>query len=269
MDTNLEEFSKFHEFVKDYNPYYIVTSPRSKISRARKQVSFEVAKSMMERNYNISILANPNSPIIILDIDYVDKIGQYKETLKCISGSQRGFHLFYITEDQKCKENYNGPAGEFQAHNKYVLCPGSYVPNKINEGKYFISNFHPPATITFDELPEAFQKPVEEIVTQTTQKNLSPLNGLKIEDVFGVSNGKIESPFHDSVSKNNTTISNGVIHCWRHDVFHTPISALAVLSGQIECEDGYKHNGDGQLRKTINMDQLFVWSIINNYIKEE
>ena len=269
MNTNPEEFKKFHEFVKDYDPYYMVIPPRSKIrNKTFKRESFEVCLSMLERGYNVAILAGDNNPLLFIDIDHPEHMTAYKHTLTCVSGSRRGYHLIYVSSDPKVRFNMNNEIGDLHTSRKYIICPGSFVP-KDDIGDYYISDFRPPAQITYDELPVAFQKPEEEIVIETTRKNLSPLNGLKIEDVFGISNGKIENPFHDSISKNNTTISNGVLHCWRHDVFHTPISALAVLSGQIECSDGYQHNGDGQLRKQINMDQLFVWSIVNNYLKEE
>lgn len=270
MKTNPDEFIKFNNLIKDHNPFYMFLPGNSKIRKTKfKSMSFKNALSMMKRGYNIAIVANENSPIIILDIDHPEHMTQYKHTLKCVSGSRRGYHLFYITNDSKCRVNYNGPSGEFQANMKYVVCPGSYVNNEINDGTYFIEDFRSPATITFDELPEAFQRPKDKFVGVCTQRKESPLNELKIEDIFGISNGKIQNPFHESESKNNTTISNGVLHCWRHDVFHTPISSLAVLSGQIECSDGFPHNGDNKLRKKINLDQLFVWAIINGYLKEK
>ena len=271
MNTNPEEFKKFHNLVKDYNPFYMLLPGNSKIRKIKfKSMSYENALSMMSRGYNIAIVANKNSPIIILDIDHPEHMTQYKHTLKCISGSRRGYHLFYVTNDLKCRVNYNGPSGEFQANMKYVVCPGSYVKNEINDGSYFIEDFRSPATIMFDELPQAFQRPEDKFVGVCTQRNNSPLNELKIEDIFSFKEGiSFASPFHGSDAGHNTQIKNGLLHCFRCNVYHTPKSALAVMAGQIECSDGFPHCGDGKLRKEINEDALFVWAIINGYINEE
>jgi len=267
--TNPKEFIKFHELIKDYNPTYMVVSPRSKIrNKTFKKEPFDVVLSMMKRGYNVALLANENSPLIILDIDHPEKIDTYPETLKCISGSRRGFHLIYISEDKI--DNYNGPAGELQAINKYIITPGSFVPNENNTGEYFISEVREPAKISLRTLPEAFVRPPEEKRSITTPQKNSPLNGLKMANIFTYTENKnFTSPFHGSDGGLNTKISGDLLHCYRHNVYHTPKTALAVLSGQIECSDGFKHRGDRTLSKEINEDELFVWAIMNNYIREE
>ena len=267
--TNPKEFIKFHELIKDYNPTYMVVSPRSKIrNKTFKKEPFDVVLSMMKRGYNVALLANENSPLIILDIDHPEKIDTYPETLKCISGSRRGFHLIYISEDKI--DNYNGPAGELQAINKYIITPGSFVPNENNTGEYFISEVREPAKISLRTLPEAFVRPPEEKISTTMPKKNSALNSLKMEDLFKQpENRNFESPFHGSNGGCNTRISNGLLHCYRCNVYHTPKTALAVLAGMIDCSDGFKHRGDKTLNKEINETELFVWAVYNGYIKEE
>jgi len=268
MKTNLDEFIKFHELVKEFNPCYIVASPGSKINRNRKRVSFDIAKSVLERGYNVGLLANEDSPLIILDIDHPENMTPYPETLKCISGSRKGFHLIYITEDRI--ENYNGLAGELQAINRYIICPGSFVPNENNTGEYFIDVGIEPTSISLRSLPEAFVRPPEEKISTTMPKKNSALNSLKMEDLFKQpENRNFESPFHGSNGGCNTRISNGLLHCYRCNVYHTPKTALAVLAGMIDCSDGFKHRGDKTLNKEINETELFVWAVYNGYIKEE
>lgn len=272
VKTNPKEFKRFHELVKDYNPYYLAAGMRSKKSWDRKKISFEKALGLIERGFNISIFSHPDSSLVFIDVDYMnDMVFPYKNTLKCISGSRRGFHLIYTTDDIRCEEGYNGDAGEFQAHGKYIIAPGSCVPNKKNNGLYYIANHIPPSSITFEELPKPFQRPPEKSIGVYTPSNNTPLNKLKIEDIFpGQKKEKnFENPFHGSEKKQNSKISGNLIFCYRCWTYHNPISALAVLSGQIECNDGYPMSGDKKLRKEINEDELFIWAIINGYLKED
>ena len=279
--TDPKEFIKFNELIKDYNPYYMVIPAGSKIrNKTFKKETFEVCLSMLKRGYNVAVLAGDGNPLVFIDIDYSENMTDYKQTLKCVSGSGRGYHLIYISNDPKVRFNCrNENVGDMHTDRKYIICPGS----STEKGNYYIANHIPPAEITFDELPDAFKRQPEYICNTSSvysktcrcsDKGSSALTShafddITIEDIFGNKKGNFSSPFHGSNGGLNTKISNGLLHCFRCNTFHTPVTAMAVLSGQMNCEDGFQHRGDKVLRKPINYDELFVWAIIHGYIKEE
>jgi putative DNA primase/helicase len=60
--------------------------------------------------------------------------------------------------------------------------------------------------------------------------------------------GRHPSLFHDSHTGKNTSISKGLLHCWRHNVSHNAISSLAVMAGLYDCVDagtGHKFSNSG------------------------
>lgn len=65
--------------------------------------------------------------------------------------------------------------------------------------------------------------------------NKSALYSLSIEQVVGsMDSGRFTSIFHESETGKNTSISNGLFHCWMHNVSHTPLTALAVMAGMFK-----------------------------------
>lgn len=139
---------------------------------------------------------------------------------------------------------------------------------KHNAGKYTIKSDANVASITYQELPAVFKNAIEEkrkadkakkeedairIIHERENHNLhngernttikSRLWDLSLGDVIGTTPNRerFSSLFHDSNTGTNTSISNGLLHCWRHMVFHSPLSALAVDMGLITCSQGYSH----------------------------
>jgi len=188
-----------------------------------------------------------------------------------------------IFEDSAKQNIATEDAGEIRAKWQYVVCTGSYVPvsplelelipenDRANAGRYTLGNELPVNEITFSELPEVYrncllEKRQAEISAKikkessTTNRSYEPgkyrskLWDLTLEDVTGKNTdaqGRFPSLFHGSETGKNTSISNGLLHCWRHSVSHTPLTALAVLSGISDCSHaGYGHNGSG----TSNLD---------------
>jgi hypothetical protein len=122
----------------------------------------------------------------------------------------------------------------------------------------------PIASITYEELPEVYKKQVEKtrimgiekerqwVEAQQKKKPVYNGNGsamwrLSLYDVTGLrDNPGVNFPIphefgHGSDTGKNCCVSNGLLTCWRHQVKHNGISALAVYAGAANCEDGIRH----------------------------
>ena len=89
--------------------------------------------------------------------------------------------------------------------------------------------------------------------SERPKSDKSGLFDLRITDIVGVHNASERFPslFHDSDTGKNTSIFNGYLLCWRHNVTHTPLTALAVMAGLGDCVDcgfGQKHSSVGGSR---------------------
>ena len=188
-----------------------------------------------------------------------------------------------IFEDSAKQNIATEDSGEIRAKWQYVVCAGSYVTvspeeleripetDRANAGRYTLCNELPVNEITFNELPEVYRNCLLEkrqaevsakIKKEASATNRPPESGkyrsklwdLTLEDVTGKNTdvqGRFPSLFHGSETGKNNSISNGLLHCWRHNVSHTPLTALAILSGISDCSHaGYGHNGSG----TSNLD---------------
>jgi len=165
---------------------------------------------------------------------------------------------------------------------KYNALPDDEKPNA---GKYTLENIMTPALITYDEFPSIFKdeltkrneteiikknKPPKEFVP-SADSNKSALFELEIDDVISSipDRGRHPSLFHDSHTGKNTSISDDLLHCWRHNVSHNAISALTVMSGLYDCVDagtGHKHSGSGS--SCIDYDDGEIIYKIWTYAKE-
>lgn len=170
--------------------------------------------------------------------------------------------------------------GEMRNLYQYVVCAGSYVPctqkeyelipdaEKHNAGRYSITDERPLSSITYDEIPQVFKDCIEhqrdidnakvakkhidaERPRTNNKHSQSALYDLSMGDVLNVNpNGIIRfpSPFHGSDTGKNTSLMErgSLVNCWRHNVTHTPLTALAILAGVGSCNElGYGHNGHG------------------------
>lgn len=283
VNTNVKEFQVFHHLLTmgrpDYTPFYFVLKPSSKQplpergSWKEAKVTYEEACAWMRNGYNIAIAGTDRDPLVIIDVDVEGAITDIKATLSVRTRKRTGRHYFYFTSDPRCKVNVPTAEhlGEVRSNWQYVVVTGSYVRTDVSKletpppetqmnllGMYTIEDDTPVATIIFEEIPALFRKTIEEnkVVPPKEETRKREAEGpqsrlwtLTIEDVIGehpASN--FASPFHDSETGGNTTVSNGLMHCWRHGVSLTPLQALVVKAGLSDCTtagDGHKGTAVG------------------------
>jgi putative DNA primase/helicase len=296
IKTNPAEFLRFHSLLireapMGYYPFYLILepdgkNPLSEISWTKKGKTAEEAVRFLKFGYNVGIAAMPDDPLVIADVDDPTQVGEIKETLQAISSKQIGNHNYYFAADASAKVNIAcDDAGEIRASGQYVVTPGSFVTRSKEEiarmpekrkqfaGMYLLANELPVSKITFSEFPEVYklqakkdakneeEKAVKrEKITHVKNKNRSALWDLTIYDVLGLRDSNRNFPipvqFHGSDTGKNASVSNGLLHCWRHSSFHTGRTALAVLAGVASCnEASIKHkNGNKVVRRGSLVD---------------
>ncbi len=177
-----------------------------------------------------------------------------------------------ITERTTKANITTGGYGEIRSNWQYIVCAGSFVSsskevveaekgvsipeNELqNLGKYTVLKESHPSYISYDELPAVFRERVEESIKKQEQKpkidtfkitrditsaKRSKLYDLTLEEVLQcnieTARSRFPSLFHDSSTGANTCVSNGLLHCWRHLCFHTPLTCLGVRAGLGSCE---------------------------------
>jgi putative DNA primase/helicase len=276
--------------------------PLKSISWKQNRKTFEQAQELMRKGYNIGIAATDSDPLVIVDVDDIKEVGELKPTLINQSRKRIGRHGFYFTDqplaksifDNTAKQNIaTEDAGEVRANWQYVVAAGSYVtcsPEEIekipisdreNAGYYTVMVEHTVSHIEYHELPETYRvclqnKRAADIASKTRParktpapakdlKNVSKLWSLDIHDVIGKRDNpthRFPSPFHGSKTYKDTSISQGMLHCWRHNVSHTGLTALAVMCGYASCSDaGYGHHGSGTTALNFDDGELIykIW----------
>jgi len=191
-------------------------------------------------------------------------------------------------------------AGEVRSRWGYVVAAGSYVEcsdddiskipekDRENAGKYSILEERDVAEITFDELPDVYKQAVHkkesdaaarEVWTQERNarkgnekresNSKSALWTLTIHDVTGKRdnpNYRFSSPFHGSSTFKDTSVSGGVMHCWRHNACHSALTYLAVEAGVSTCNGaGYPHGGGCS---DVNFDDPYTIYTVWKYAKD-
>lgn len=298
-NTNVDEFRLFHQLLTasrpDYMPFYFILRPGGKEPLGERGswkeagVTFEEACDWMKAGYNLGIAGTDHDPLVIIDIDKEGVVDDIKPTLCVRTRKRTGRHFFYFTSDPRCKINVPSAehVGELRALWQYVVVAGSYVSTDSKKletpppedqlpslGSYTIEKDLPVATITFDELPLVFRKTLADQGTQPQAKRepkkwdregpQSKLWAVTIENVIGEHPAtNFPSPFHGSEGGTNTTVSNGLLHCWRHNVSLTPLQALVVKAGILDCmAAGDGHAGSAVGPSVIDFkDKEFVLRI--------
>lgn len=281
-------------------------NPLPKISWKNNRKTFTEAYDLMGQGYNIAIAATEKDCLVIVDIDDLSQVENIKPTLKIRSRKRLGEHNFYFTmdkpdSDRSAKSNIpTDDAGEVRSRWQYVVAAGSYVQcsddeiskipknDRENAGKYSIIEDRDVSEITFDQLPDVYKHAVykkesdiaaREVYVQErnarkgTEKresnSKSALWTLTIHDVTGKKddpNYKFSSPFHGSSTFKDTSVSGGVMHCWRHLVCHSALTYLAVEAGISTCGGaGYPHGGGCS---DVNFDDPYTIYTVWKYAKD-
>lgn len=300
INTDVNEFKSFYNILTknnpDYEPFLFPVRKNSKdpmvssgSSWKDQQITYDKAIELLEQGYNIGIAATDKDRLCIVDVDDMDKVGNFKPTLTDISRKRIGRHAYYFTDDKptdnifedSAKRNIPlNDAGEVRANWQYVVAPGSFVPcdeeelsripeeDRNNAGRYTVLDEREPESITFEDLPQVYkqkiyddrqakvdaeakraQRKTDKQVSDATknEKNKSALWDLDISDIVPGSHRKTDRfefiPLHGSKTGSNMSISNGLLHCWRHLVSHNALTALAVMAGVETCDKaGFAHN---------------------------
>lgn len=269
--------------------------------------TYTEAFRLMNQGFNIGIAATEKDNLVIVDIDDLAQIKSHKPTLENQSRKRIGRHCFYFTDDPIAKSVFENSAkqniatedaGEVRSVWQYVVAAGSYVPvapeelemipedDRKNAGSYTLMVEHTVSDITYEELPEAYRvclenkravdianrqkKEKKPLSYDKENKNKSALWDLDIHDVTGKSDNatfRFPSPFHGSRTYKDTSVSNGLLHCWRHNCSHNALTYLAVECGISNCSGaGFGHNSAGG--SDVNFDDpktvFEIWSHAKN-----
>lgn len=281
IKTHPGEFKRFHTLLTattPFNPWYFKLMKHDKDPLV--DVSWKVPKSRltpkqafhwMKAGYNIGVAATNMDPLVVIDIDDIEKTpdSNIQPTLSVKSRKRLGMHYFYVTKDARCKVNIpTDEYGEMRAMWQYVVAPGSYVEtddeliSKMPEqevkyaGYYTLFNKVNPTYIEYNNIPNIFRREIKrqekannkQIGIKTNIVPVSKLYDLTVRDIFNISDkkGRFPSMFHASKTGKNTSIDGDWIVCWRHNVSQNNLSSLAVMAGVASCQDaGWGHENSG------------------------
>lgn len=262
------------------------------------QLTFDEALHWLQNGGNVGIAGTDSDRLVNVDIDDDEQtqVEDLKPSLLAKSRSREGYHAFYFAADGEDIPNIpTDNAGEVRTEWQYVLAPGSHVdtdPDDVPDderddaGYYTVENDRTPTTLAFEDLPEVFvqtyednqeardkaQSSVDDYNVPDNPSNSSALFDISARDVVSKEGGDTDpterwaSLFHDSETSANMSLSSkGLLHCFRHNVAHNGLQALAVLSGYIPsgntaCERiGTPHSNSGGSPPSMKGDDAAIW----------
>jgi hypothetical protein len=266
------------------------------------RLSLDDAVELMQQGHNIGIAGTDTDPLVNIDVDDDDRTtpDELPGTLRARSRSRTGWHAWGFDEhagtDDAIPNIATGTAGEVRSSWQYVVAPGSMVgslPDSVPAddpdcGRYTIESAESVATIELDELPEVFidahaerQDQQDEQAARDTpdyadiarSERSSNSRKSAVYDVDAAelvnekdSSARFASIFHGSDTGMNMSVSDGLLHCWRHNCTHGGMQALATLAAGrgvdhmhgLDCGDiGTQHNSGGSSR--LAGDWRLVW----------
>jgi len=239
------------------------------------------------------------------------------ETLRARSRSRAGWHGWAFDRDDEIPNLPTDALGEVRTDWQYVVAPGSFVASAREEvpddrldddpGYYTLEHEAPVAPIGYDDLPEAFRDWHEQHEQQTPPKDAESDDNL-LDDtdderdqdrptgesaVFDVTAADVvrreggstdvsdrwAALFHGSSTSANMSLSGeGRLQCWRHNVAHGGLQALAALSDHSPAHacrkvgTGHTHSGAGGCQ--YSGDWRLIWwaweyAKANGYIPDD
>jgi putative DNA primase/helicase len=267
----------------------------------RNRLHFEDAVAWMNYGGNVGVAGTPDGPLVNVDIDDEEETTEddLKETLRAASRSRTGFHAWYFNSDGDVPNVPTDEYGEIRTNWQYVVAPGSFVASDSSDipedeytdaGYYTVENSEPVAAVTWDELPDVFHEVHEEheqakeeveertpdYDTDTVTSEVSgdaPIMDISARDVVADQGGdtsgrRFTAIWHGSTTGTNMSVSDeGKVQCWRHNVAHGGLQALAMLSDEctLSCDDvGTGHKPNSKQRSTagpcrLKGDPALLW----------
>lgn len=286
-----------------YEPYYIRVEPAGKAPATeyggwkseRNCLTFQEALEWMRDGGNVGIASTPDDLLINLDIDDEDEASpkDVPQTLRARSRSRTGFHAWYFGSEDFPKGNIPTCAGELRLSWQYVVAPGSFVASMGAEvpdeaespGYYTIEDEAEVARLDFEDLPEVFREVQEqeeddtdekkdgkadESAVEPSEERRSSVYDLTSRDIVGHVGGTTDtgdrwaSPWHAG-SDNTAFTDKGCISCFRCEVSHGALQALALLgpsgpSGEMGCQKiGKGHRNSSVGANRLKGDWQLSW----------
>lgn len=312
MKPRVDEFIVFYECLtadapNGYKPWFFrcVKGGKNPIpgiswKNPRARLTMHESIKWMNDRGNIGIAGTDSDPLTIIDQDH----GTVWElsTLRARSRSRVGLHSYVFSANPKLPNIPTDHAGEVRSRWQYVIAPGGFVfadPNTVppedrgNAGYYTIEEARSLAWVKYADLPEIFRQTYEANKAVKAKKpsrfnpkkatgSYSAVFDVTARDVVIREGGNTKptarwgSLFHDSTTEANMSLSaSGLLHCWRHNVSHNGLQALAVLSGYLTCrEAGTPHKGAGGGGSRVVGDDgaifhAWLYAKINGYIPQD
>lgn len=245
------------------------------------------AVEWLRKGGNIGLGGRPDDPLVNIDIDDDEETepGDLPPTLRARSRSRGGWHGWGFDDEGEIPNIPTDDAGEVRTDWQYVVAPGSFVASAAEEipdnrldddpGYYTVEADDPVARIGYDDLPAVFREhdtddepdhdpdPTDGAVTSGGEgdegedyRTRSAVVDVTARDVVDSEGGDTDAAarwtalFHGSETSANMSLSDeGRIQCWRHNVAHGGLQALAVLSD--ESPEGCKAIGSGHNRSGV------------------
>lgn len=255
------------------------------------------AVEWMKQGGNVGIAGTEHDALVNVDIDDEDETSpdDLKPTLIARTRSRVGTHGWYFEAPGESIPNIpTDEAGEVRADWQYVVAPGSYVetdPESVpenereNAGYYTIERADPVTSLRTRELPDVFidhltEREQADIDAELNVELPQPSEGdasdrrsalfdIRAADIVRKEGGSTDTDdrwtalFHGSETDANMSLSSdGFVQCWRHNVTHNALQALAVLSDYSGgcAAVGTPHKGSNAGRSCLeNEDGANVW----------